>query len=203
MHLSQTIRKYLGWCPNAQSWNRNVPIQLDDILNPSSRRGSFKARAINWLSLFRNQILLYAIVLSGTGFWLFAGLGAGSNPVLFIVGMMLGLPISAFVGKWYWQIFNEVLNEGPVVLRSRYNLSVSPLPVIVIMTSLLVPQFVILDLIPGASLTMTHAVFAGFIFVLFWGQFMSTWIWESNTRRQLHYDFTILELVKVEKHASC
>jgi hypothetical protein len=49
---------------------------------------------------------------------------------------------------------------------------------------------------------MTNAVFGGFMAVLFWGQLISIWIWESDTGHQLHYDLLMLELVKEEKYAS-
>jgi hypothetical protein len=133
---------------------------------------------------------------------MFAGLGNGwSNLNLFILGIIAGLPVSVIVGIWYWQIFTEVLHEGPVALWRRYDKTSATIAAVTLAAVTLIPALVILGALPGVSLEMTNAVFGGFMAVLFWGQLISIWIWESDTGLQLHYDLLMLELVKEEKHA--
>ncbi len=125
-----------------------------------------------------------------------------SNLNLFILGIIAGLPVSVIVGIWYWQIFNEVLHEGPVALWRRYDKTSATIAVVTLAAVTVIPILVITGALPGVSLEMTNAVFGGFMAVLFWGQLISIWIWESDTGLQLHYDLLMLELVKEEKHAS-
>jgi len=44
-----------------------------------------------------------------------------------------------------------------------------------------------------------NAFFGGFVAVLFWGQLISIWTWESDTHHQLHYDGMILKSEKDDK----
>ena len=100
MHLAQTIRKYLGWCPNAQARIRTVDIQpCDETVSPSAG-GSFKARAMNWLGLFRNQIMVLALYFSIVGVLLSVFMGGIDIPMFFF-GIVAGSLLSPFRGKQY------------------------------------------------------------------------------------------------------
>jgi hypothetical protein len=203
MYFTDAIRQYLGWCPNAQPKRCNVVIRPDDNLVVPVDGGSFKARAMHWLGLFRNQIMLYAPVLSATGFWMFAGLGEGSYPLLFVSGMIVGILFSVYVGIWYKRVFDEVLHDGAVVLMNRYNVSETHLMRFFIYAPPVVMMLVFIGAVPGVNLTMTNAVIAGFVSVLLWGLYVTIWKWESETHKTLQFDGMILELEKEEKHVSC
>jgi hypothetical protein len=200
MHLAQTIRKYLGWCPDAQLQRRSAVIRPDDDLVIPSAGGSFKDRACHWIGLFRNQILLYSLVISATGFWMFAGLGGGSSPGLFVIGILAGLPLTIVTGIWYLRIFNEVIREGPVVLMSRQDKTSGTLAALGIAVSF-IPVLVLFGVLPGVTMKMMIAFMGGFVAVLLWGMFIAILKWESGTHRRLHFDGMILELEKGETYA--
>ena len=199
--VSEAIRGLLGWCPNAHAPIRNNSIYFNnEEVIASFAGGSFKDRANHWLGLFRNQILLFAITMSATGFWLYAGLGGWSNPLLFISGIVVGILISAVIGNWYRRIFNEVLHEGPVILWNRYDQTSGTIAMIIFLAFEGLTICAIFGGIPGISFEMTNAVFGGFIAVVFWGQFASIRKWEWENCKMLHYDGMILELEKEENH---
>jgi len=201
--VSEVIRGWLGWCPNAQVQIRGQAKKPNDVTVTSSGSRSFQSDAIHWAILFRNQTILLTIGSFLAGLFMFAGLGNGwSNLNLFILGIIAGLPVSMIVGIWYWQIFTEVLHEGPVALWRRYDKTSATIAVVTLAAVTVIPILVITGALPGVSLEMTNALFGGFMAVLFWGQLISIWIWESDTGLHLRYDLLMLELVKEEKHAA-
>ena len=198
--ISEVIHHWLGWCQNAQARVRNAEVRPDDEAVGPSTGGSVKDHAIHWLSLFRNQIILLTVGAFCAGLYMFAGLGSWSNLNLFIIGILAGLPISAIVGILYWRIFNEVLHDGPVVLWKGYDKTSGILTVITVLVFVCVPVLILqINAIPGVDLIKINAFFGGFVAVLFWGQLISIWTWESDTHHQLHYDGMILKSEKDDK----
>lgn len=191
-----TIRRWLGWCPNVQAQVRDKKVRSFDgeVVPPGS--GSFKARAFHWFGLFQNQITLQTIGTFCIGFYMCAGLGGVSHLNLFLVGILAGLPFSAIVGFLYRRIFYEVLHDGPVVLQKHYDKTWWIITGVTVAASLCIWTLVFLGKIPGFSLEMISAFFGGVIAVSFFGMLVSVWKWESDTHRQLHYDGLVLELEK-------
>ena len=200
--ISEIIHKGMGWCPNVQPQRCNRMIQPDDTSIVPAAGGSFKDGAVHWIGLFRNQIILSSLAMSITGFWMFAGLGGGSDPDLFILGISAGLPFSAVTGVWYYRIFNEVLCEGPVVLWNRNDRTSGTITALS-MAFALIPVLVLFGVLPGVTMEMMITFMGGLVVVPFWGMLIALLKWESVTHRQLHYDGMILELEKEKKHAFC
>ncbi|MDD1724361.1 MAG: DUF1673 domain-containing protein [Methanospirillum sp.] len=194
------IQGWLGWCPNVQPRICNGVIRPDDNTVVPAAGGSFKDRAVHWFGLFRNQILLSSLAMSLTGFWMFAGLGSGSSPGFFILGILAGLPLSAITGIWYWRIFNEVLREGEVVLWNRYDRR-SGIITALSMAFAFIPVLVLFGVIPGVTMKMMIAFMGGLVVVPFWGMLISILRWESGTHHWLHYDGMILKLKKEDIYA--
>jgi len=193
MHITTIIRRYLGWCPNAHTRMRTVIIRPDGESIVPAARGSFKDRVAHWLGLFRNQIFLFSLVLSATGFWMFAGLGGLLYPLVFLCGILTALPVSVYVGIWYWRIFNEVLLEGPVVLWIRHNGRSGILTAVSIAFAIL-PVLILFGLLPGVKMDMMITFYGGIFVVPFWGTLIAIQVWESETHKILHYDGMILEM---------
>ena len=141
------------------------------------------------------------MVLFVPAFTFFPDLAAGQNLNLFIIGSLVGLPFSAFPGIWYRRIFNNVLNEGPVVLWNRYGQTMGTLTVVIVSVSVIIPVVIITGAFPGFNLAMANAFFGGFIAVLFWGMLVSVQKWESDTHHRLQYDGMILDVRKEETRA--
>ena len=202
MNLSRAIGKYLGWCPNAHSTVRMADVRPDNETAVTPGSGSLKDRTIHWLGLFRNQILLQTIGSFGAGFFMFAGLGGWSDPNLFIIGILAGLPFSVIVGLWYRRIFEVVLRCGPVVLWTRYDKTMWTLTVCAVVVSICIWALVLFGVIPGIDLNMITAFFGGVVAVSFWGLLISVQKWESDTHRRLHYNGTILGSGEDDTHST-
>ena len=196
MHFIDVCRKYLGWCPNVEAQIRQAEIYRVGDAEVPPGGGSFQDRAIHWLGLFQNQIILQTIGTFFIGFYMFAGLGGVSHWNFFLVGILAGLPFSVVVGVLYWRIFNEILSVGPLALWNRFDKTGWIITGVTVAASLCIWALVLLDGIPGVSLEMTTAFFGGFIAVSSFGMLVSIWKWESATHRQLHYDGKVLGLEK-------
>ncbi len=201
MHFIDACRKYLGWCPNVEAQIRLAEIDRvrDAVVPPGS--GSFQDRALHWIGLFQNQILLQTIGTVCAGVFIYAGLGGVSHSILFLAGILAGMPLSAAVGFLYWRIFNEILSVGPVVLWNRFDKTWWIITGVTVAASLCIWALVLIGRIPGVSLEMITAFFGGFISISFIGMLVSIWKWESGTHRKLHYDGQILGLEKEGNHS--
>ena len=190
-HLSEVIRGWLGWCPNAQSRILNTPVQPESVEDTSPVGGSLKTRALNWLGLFRNQMLLLAIWFSVVGYLLLMTIGNG-NGTMFLWGLLAGLLLSAFEGFRFWRLMNEVSTSGAVFLASLYD----KVTVFVLAIVISIPLVISLGTSPAANMTMWNAVTAGFIFMIFWVQFLVVWIWEKRSNRHLQSDGMMLSMAR-------
>jgi hypothetical protein len=147
---------------------------------------------MNWLGLFRNQIILLALYFSVVGVLMSVFTGGIDFPMFFI-GIVAGSLLSVFQGIRFWKTMNEVRDNGAVVLlMTLYDKTTITITLIVIM----VPMVISLGAIPGIDMTMLNSVTGGFIFILFWWVLFVVWFWESRTRRHLQSDGLMLSLAK-------
>lgn len=201
MKASGVVRKYMGWCPRAHTRVQKPETRPDTEEVVPVAGGSLPYRITRWLGLFRNQALLQVIGTLCIGLFMLAGFGSLSNLDLFIIGMLAGLPYSAITGIWYFRIFNEVLNDGPLELWNRFDRTSATLTVVGLVVSFSAWTLVLLGAIPGVDIAMTTAFFAGVVAVLFWGMLVAIQRWESGTRRLLYYNGTILRLERDDTDA--
>ena len=187
VHVFDTIRGWLGWCPNAPARIQRVAREHDDATGTPSGSGSFKETAFRWLGLFRNQMLILAIWFSVIGYLLVITIG-DYNLMLFTWGLLAGLGLSAFLGFRFWRTTNEVLASGAVFLATLYDKTTISLA----MLAFLIPLLITISASPAANMMMWNAVTAGFIFILFWAQLFVIWLWETRVHRELHSDGLML-----------
>ena len=185
------IRKRVGWCPNAQPQMHSGVILPDDNSVIPSARGSFKDRAVHWLGLFRNQMIVLALYFSVVGILLPVLLG-GLDAPMFIIGIAAGTLLSVFQGFRFWKTMNEVRDEGAVLLATLYDKSTVTILLIVIM----IPMAVSFGAIPGITMTMLNSISGGFVFILFWWVLLVVWRWESQVKCRLQSDGLMLSLAR-------
>jgi len=189
--VSEVIRGWLGWCPEGKKQNRTAKTQPDGIVENTSERPKNGAQAINWLGIFRNQLLVLALYFSVVGVLLSVFLG-GINIPMFFMGVLAGSMLAAFQAIRFWKTMNEVREEGAVFLATLYDKTTLILTLIVAM----VPTAVFLGAVPGINMTMLNSIIGGFIFILFWWFLVVTWIWESRTNHRLLSDGLMLSLAR-------
>lgn len=191
MHITNIIRQYLGWCPNAHRPMRNTDIGFEEVAVTPGGSSSYKDRAIHWLGLFRNQVILLALYFSVVGVLLSVFMG-GIDVSMFFIGIVAGSLLSVFQGIRFWKTMNEVRENGAVFLVTLYDKTTITITLIVFM----VPMFVSLGAIPGIDLTRLNSISGGFIFIMFWWVLLVTRIWESQTKRHLLSDGLMLSLTR-------
>jgi hypothetical protein len=191
MHFTEVIRRGLGWCPEGKRQNSRALTQTDSIIEDTSGRATYRRRAITWLGIFRNQLLVLALYFSVAGVLLSAFLG-GNDILMFIIGVLAGSALAAFQALRFWKTMNEVRDEGAVFLATLYDKTTLTLTLIVAM----VPTVVFLGAAPGITMIMLNSSIGGFIFILFWWFLVVTWIWESRTNHRLLSDGLMLSLAR-------
>ena len=191
MHFTEVIRRGLGWCPEGKRQNSIALTQTDRIIEDTSGRSTYRRRAINWLGIFRNQLLVLALYFSVVGVLLSVFLG-GNDILMFIIGVLAGSVLAAFQAIRFWKTMNEVRDEGAVFLATLYDKTTLALTLIVAM----VPTVVFLGAAPGITMIMLNSIIGGFIFILFWWFLVVTWIWESRTHQRLLSDGLMLSLAR-------
>ena len=191
MHFTEVIRRGLGWCPEGKRQNSITLIQTDRIMEDTSGRATYRRRAITWLGIFRNQLLVLALYFSVVGILLSVFLG-GNDILMFFIGVLAGSVLAAFQGIRFWKTMNEVRDEGAVFLATLYDKTTLTLTLIVAM----VPTVVFLGAVPGITMIMLNSSIGGFIFILFWWFLVVTWIWESRTNQRLLSDGLMLSLAR-------
>ena len=191
LRLSDVIRGWLGWCPDAETRIRREINEPAEIMDTPSQRSSLKARASDWLGLFRNQIFLLAIWFSVVGFLLLLSIG-NMNIELFFWGLLAGLLLSVFQGIRFWGTMNEVLENGAVFLSTLYDKT----SIFITLAVCSIPLLLSLSASPVANMMMWNAVIAGLIFIMFWVQLFIVWVWEIRVDRHLQSDGLMLSIVK-------
>lgn len=188
--ITDVIRGWLGWCPNAETRIRREANEPAEIMDTASQRSSYKGRASNWLGLFRNQMLLLAIWFSVVGYLLLMTIGK-TNAEMFFWGLLAGLFLSVFEGIRFWGTMNEVLKNGAVLLSTLYDKTTILITLIICS----IPLLLTLSASPVANLMMWNAVIAGLIFIIFWVKLLVVWIWETRMERHLQSDGLMLSIV--------
>jgi hypothetical protein len=190
--ISEAIHQWLGgWCPEGKRQNRMVMKPPGGFAETASGSPKYGAWAMNWLGLFRNQLLVLALYFSVVGILLSAFLG-GNNIPMFFIGVLTGSVLAVFEGIRFWKTMNEVRDEGAVFLATLYDKTTVALTVIVA----IVPTAVFFGAVPGITMIMLNSGIGGFIFILFWWLLLVTWIWESRTKHHLLSDGLMLSLTR-------
>jgi len=189
--ISEVIQGWLGWCPHTEAGIR-IPAarHCDETASPSGS-GSFMDRAAEWLGLFQNQMLVLAIWFSVAGCLLFVTLG-DANVNMFFWGIIAGLALSLFFGYRFWRMMDEVRENGAVFLASLYDKTTIFFTVL----AFAIPVVIAFGVNPGANLMTWNAIISGYIFIVFWVQFLVVWVWEKKRRRQLQSDGLMLSLTR-------
>jgi hypothetical protein len=191
--MSDVVRGWLGWCPAeyAPARARMEKIPPHGIADAPMQPGSFKTGVLDWLGLFRNQMIVLALYFSVVGVLLSVFLGGLDLP-LFFAGIVAGSLLSVFQGFRFWKTMNEVRDEGAVFLATLYDKTTITITLVVAM----IPMAISVGAIPGVNMKMLNSVSGGFIFILFWWCLCVVWLWESGAHRNLLSDGLMLSLAR-------
>ncbi|MDD1674408.1 MAG: hypothetical protein LUQ13_02060 [Methanomicrobiales archaeon] len=168
-----------------------MAVRSGDETGTPSGSGTFKIRVLNWLGIFRNQMIVLALYFSVVGVLLSVFLGGIDLP-MFSVGIIAGSLLSVLQGIRFWKTMNEVRDEGAVFLATLYDKTT----ITIILVAAMVPTVIFLGAVPAITLTMFNSITGGFIFIMFWWCLLVVYIWESRAKRQLLSDGLTLTLAR-------
>ncbi len=115
MYLSQTIRKYLGWCPRTHALPLHLPVLKDNFSEDTpAQEGGIPART-GWSQRYRNQVLLMAVAFTLAAFPAVTFFQTNDpTRLMMYIGTITGLGLFAFFGRWLWNSF-EMLAKGMTI----------------------------------------------------------------------------------------
>ena len=72
MNVMETVRKMMGWCPNAGAIEARKTIQFDDIMvNVPGSGGELTHTTAGWWNKYHNRILLSSFITTLFAIYLF------------------------------------------------------------------------------------------------------------------------------------
>ncbi len=118
LNLTATIRKMMGWCPNANALATKrvmVALPIDEEFAPGEKgkgKGIQNYSEMGWANIYRNYILLQTVlglVFFGLALLVIIYLfQVGFNKAIILKGIMIGIIFSVFAIVYEWKQLNRV-----------------------------------------------------------------------------------------------
>ncbi len=179
-HFEEVIRGWLGWCPNAPTIRRQLPVLSDNIACNTGAQGDGIPGRTGWLQRYRNQVLLLSLFFTLAaipGVMYFSA--DDLTRLMMYVGTITGLGLFAYFGQWLWNSLG-MLAKGMTTKtgQGEYIISFFVAGIIPYWCILLIGG--ILVVISFAGLPAFPAFATGFAFVP-WYVFILVLLWERRT----------------------
>ena len=176
MKFSETIRRWMGWCPIAGSIRPDLAVRPATTAAPGGRDGLFQTEP-GWWHRYHNQLLVAAVVFSATTATLFFLVEDAPGYPTMWTG--LGIGVGAFIGfllgcrKQYARIVAGEFIEANMTKRQRIVRRLS-MPVTAVLLVAIMGYFVLSDM-PGWIVRFTLA-----LSLFGWAQYGVTILWERR-----------------------
>jgi hypothetical protein len=187
MQITEIIRSRLGWCPQECTLSRQPPVLNNEAATSVPSQGPGMPAHTRWLNRYRNHVLLWAVFITLVSVPFVAYFQTTDlTRLLFSLGMIAGLGVFAFFGRWLWNSLNMLekgmaINNGPGEYIILFLIAgVIPLSVVLIIAALLA-------LIQYAGAWAFPAFATGFAFIP-WYVYILILLWERETGCILVYD---------------
>lgn len=174
------IRKKVGWCPQARNPVRYLPVIEDTPADSPQVQGAGVPAQTGVQQRYRNTVLVWAVFFTMVSLPLVAiFMAADLTKLSLCLGIISGLVIFAFFGRWLWLSLG-MLQKGATVKTGTKEyiltfLIAGAIPVGVIL--LLAAMFTLISL---ASALAVPAFTTGFAYIP-WYVFILILLWERKT----------------------
>jgi len=187
MYVVETIKRHLGWCPNACSPMRQLPALCDNVADGSRAQGTGIPAHTEWLQRYRNQVLLWAIFFTLISIPLVAVFQASDlTRLMLCLGLITGLGVFAFFGRWLWHSLG-MLQKGAIMKTGQKEYILTFLIAGAIPLGAVLLLSAMLALIPLAGALAFPAFATGFAFIP-WYVFFLILLWERRTGCKVMFD---------------
>ena len=173
MNVMETVRKMMGWCPNANALTRRKSVQFDNLtVNAPGSGGELTHTTAGWWKKYRNRILVQSTVVT----LLVAYYGINRIDI-FLAGLFIGTLGDVLTWAQGLQSLDRIAgSEMPIKTSTKRMIAVYILMIISIVT---VGYFASVY-----GLGTTLAFISGFAFAS-WGGYLQIVYWEKKNRKTI------------------
>lgn len=189
VRLSDTIREYLGWCPNVQARSsRRLAVPSSEQATTSPEGGGISSLSFKWYSEVRVQMFILGILMCAFVLW-----GTPAYDSLWIIRVIIGaivvIPLAGITIIGYQKFFAEVVKYGTgnemIWCKGRgRNIFLLGLIYLVLIAGF---NFsIVLGWIPGLDRTFLNGFVPGFViaYVILYLLFLI--LWERTAGRRMY-----------------
>jgi hypothetical protein len=185
----ETVRKMMGWCPNASTIETRKSVQFDDMMvNAPDSGGELTLTTAGWWNKWRNRVLLNSFILTVLPIIWF-NLGGKDNMNLFLSGLITGFFLSIGTGITEWRRLNKA--AAGEYRRLQVTRKKKVINYLITFGLIAVVIFVIVFLVvkTGIRISGYYAFISG-LFLFVWTQYLEAVYWERKNRKTLIVDKT-------------
>ena len=185
--ISEIIHGWLGWCPNVRTPMRQLPVLHDTTADGSRAQGAGIPAQTVLMQRYRNQVLIWAVFFTMVSLPLVAiFLAADLTRLMLCLGIITGLGIFAFFGRWLWKSLG-MLQKGATIKTGQKEYILTFLIAGAIPLGAVLLFSAMLFLIPLAGALAFPAFATGFAFIP-WYVFILILLWEQKTGYTVMFD---------------
>lgn len=173
----ESIKKTMGWCPNASTIEARKSIQFDDmIVNAPDSGGELTHTTAGWWNKQRNRILIG--IIGGTLLAVIWFISYGINNMnVFLVGLFTGIAVNVLSWSQGLNSLNRIASsETPIKTSTKHMLAVC---ILIIMGTVAIGYSAYFY-----GLGAIYAFISGFAFTS-WGRYLQIVYWEKKNRKTI------------------
>jgi hypothetical protein len=177
MNVMETVRKMMGWCPNANALTRRKAVQFDNLtVNALGSGGEFTQMTTEWWNKQRNRILIG--IIGGTLLAIVWFISYGIyNMNVFLLGLFAG--IVGNILSW-----SQGLNSLDRIAGSEMPIKTSTKHMIAVYILMIISIVIVGYFASVYGLGTTLAFISGFAFTS-WGGYLQIVYWEKKNRKTI------------------
>jgi hypothetical protein len=178
----ETIKKLMGWCPNAKAHEARQYLNLENLDSnlPDRARGEVgDTKSLGWIRKASTQILLIAISVTFVCFLVLNQ--TGINLIFLLAGIFISLIFFAFYWTTQIRIYDDLIKQ-PVTEYSK-KMRITTLAIIIVLSS----ARYLFGIFVGQELAWQAMIsFYGGFLVFFWLSFFQIKYWEKINHKTIY-----------------
>ncbi len=172
----ESVRKLMGWCPNATAIVSKKSLQFDELtLSAPDREGKITHVGTSWLNKYRNRILLKLLMMMYLVVVTFYGYGK-VNPDMYLIGVISGLFFHLFNGVDDWHRFNKAAGRG--IAQPQTTKKQIAIKFLLIISLIVFIVFLVTNITGGMAFISGTMLFV-------WIEFLEVLYWEHKNGKTL------------------
>jgi len=173
INVTETIRKMMGWCPNASTIRARKSVQFDNLtVNAPDSGGEFTHTKAGWWNKYRNRVLVQSAVIT-----LLVAYNGISKIDIFLAGLFIGTLGGVLTWAQGLQLLDRIAGgETPTKTSTKHMIAFY---IVMILSIVTIGYFASVY-----GLRTTLAFISGFAFAS-WGVYLQIVYWEKKNRKTI------------------